>query len=523
MQLAHDYRYTLHIDNTDEDSLNHFFDAFEATNLIDYMDQEPEDLKRFSSDIVQGNGGLDEVQIMKDLNTLSLQFPKLTLHFTAQDLMDRSYGFELKFENGMVQRAEQLLKRSAFTPPVPYDDFIQVQHQTRDRVEKYHAQLESFLETMDFRQLHTYKQTLETALHANNTIPPETLKELIPLLNSISALAQNTDRFQDTEIHAQQEHVNVELFSLCEEKEDGDGIREFAILAQSEDKEGLQKLLQAKIEKDEYGYIASNGIDDHSLTYFRTNYASGFVSYYIIEEKILTRYDIEALLQTPAYDTTFHGPQNLWAIVQEALNTYASENGYHGLLAEPVITALKSDKQFHAYLIQEGWAAGKWISDGSKLHAIHDIHYYFDNLLDGRPDYFIETGGLSPAPIPDNLRSMLIDSVYRVARDHQLPVTDAASLADKVLLDPNFQSFCRETYTDIVHLTDGTALHQTAINICYDSMKKFMLSELPETRHPSFHEQVKRANEIKDVQRISHPVPDQSDLQKTNKDTRPIL
>jgi len=455
MQLPHDYRYILHVERADEDSLRNFRDAFEVTNLRDYMAQVPEDHTFFSSDAVEGNGGLEEAYIMQDLNDLALQFPQLTLHFTGQDLIDRSYGFELKFEDGMVQRAEQLLRRSDFTPPVPYDYFMQIHHQARAR--------------------------------------------------------------------AEQQYAKAKLFALCEERESDDGIREFQILAQSADKEGLQKLLQAKIEKDEYGYIASNGIEDHSSDYFRSNFESGFVSYYITEEKILTRADIEALLLTEAYDPTFRGPENLWEIVLEATNAYALKNGYEGLLAEPVINALKQDKAFHAYLIQEGWTSGKQISDGSKLHTINDIHYYFDDLLDERPDYFVETGGLSPVPIPDNLRVLLIDSVYHVARDYQLPVTDAASIADKVLLDPNFQSLCRETYTNIAHLKEDTALYQSAITSCYNSMKEFMLSHLPEKKHPSFQDQVKRAAEIKESQRSLPPVQNLPEPSKSCKDTLPTF
>lgn len=305
-----------------------------------------------------------------------------------------------------------------------------------------------------------------------------------------------------------QERTQTKMFSLCEEKEGDDGIREFRILALSEDKEGLQWLMQAKIKKDEYGYINDKGIEDNEPCYFKTNYEDGFVEYYIAERKVLSREDIMELLQSEEYDPTFRGPENLQEVVFSAVTSYATCNGYRDLDARPVVDAMLSDKEFHAYLIREGWASDKVITDGRKLHAIHDIHFYLDDLLDKHPTYFIETGGLPPFSIPDNLREMLIDSVYVVARDYHLPVSNADAMADQILHDPNFQSVCREAYADISHLSEGSDLYKAAAWSCYDYVLDAMLPAREKQQHPSFQDQVNRASLKREGKRSeSHTMP----------------
>ena len=295
-----------------------------------------------------------------------------------------------------------------------------------------------------------------------------------------------------------QAHVQKKLFSLCEEKEGDDGIREFRILALSEDKEGLQLLMQAKIAKDEYGYINDNGIEDNEPCYFKTNYESGFVEYYIAERNLLSREDITALLQSEEYDPTFRGPENLRDTVVTAITDYAADKGYRELNVQPVADALLSDKQFHSYLIREGWASDRNITDGRKLHAVQDIRFYLNELLGDHPTYFIETGGLPPFSIPDNLREMLIDSIYVVARDYHLPVTDADALTDQILRDPIFQSICREAYAGISHLSEGTDLYKAAAWSCYDHALDFMLPDKEKQKHLSFQAQINRAAAKKD-------------------------
>ena len=81
---------------------------------------------------------------------------------------------------------------------------------------------------------------------------------------------------------------------LCEEYEADDGIREFSVLAVSEDREALKLLMKAKIQEDEYGYIKTNGVFDQSDLHFTTNFKEGFLEYYILEQDVLSRDQIRS-------------------------------------------------------------------------------------------------------------------------------------------------------------------------------------------------------------------------------------
>ena len=93
-----------------------------------------------------------------------------------------------------------------------------------------------------------------------------------------------------------------QVYCLCEEYEGDDGIREFQILATSSEKDGLRKLMEAKITADEYGMIAENGVDTHDADHFMTEFDCGFVEYYILDQKVLSRDDLERMVQ-PSLDS----------------------------------------------------------------------------------------------------------------------------------------------------------------------------------------------------------------------------
>ena len=95
---------------------------------------------------------------------------------------------------------------------------------------------------------------------------------------------------ENTSIHntpAQSTDIPV-VYILCEEYENKDHIREFTILCVSNDENYLRQLMQKKIENDQYGFIASKGVDESSLrdNHFSTNYDDGFVEYYILEQPV---------------------------------------------------------------------------------------------------------------------------------------------------------------------------------------------------------------------------------------------
>lgn len=519
MRLFDDYRYTLRLSGADSETLTRFHQAFEKTNLIDYMDQSTEDPSLFTTDVVQGNGGLEESYIEQDLHELACRFPEVKLHFSVQNLADRSYGFELKLEGELFQRADHILKCSDFTPAVPFADRKNVLLEERTRAEKTEALLQSLCSETDFDLLYAQKEALTQTGSDVDIVPPDALHGLNTFLERILTLGETLGRFkpldrkpnfplrpdyQKREVHfSAPDTINkapLKLYALCEEKEDNDAIREFNILALSEDKKGLQKLMQAKIAKDEYGYIAENGIQDNGKEYFSTNYEGGFVEYYITSRDVLTRGDIEQLLKTAAYDPTFYAPDNLQELLISAITAFAAEQGYMGLDPQPVADTLLSDKRFHAFLIREGWTSTSVIQEQSKLHAIHDCKYYLANELDNDPDFFMKTGALGKIVYPDNLRELLLDSIYTVAKKHRLPIQAPDTIANQIMSNPFFQSKCRDLFTNVSHLAKGSELHKTANRYLYYYVRDTMVPDIQKESHPSFAEQIKHAEIIKNNQ-----------------------
>lgn len=98
------------------------------------------------------------------------------------------------------------------------------------------------------------------------------------------------------------------MYVLCEEYEDKDGIREFTILAMSEDKILLRELMQRKIEMDEYGFIADKGIFNESEDNFSTEFNNGFVEYYISEQPVYSQAHRKELLASRAYNKDYTEP-----------------------------------------------------------------------------------------------------------------------------------------------------------------------------------------------------------------------
>ena len=98
------------------------------------------------------------------------------------------------------------------------------------------------------------------------------------------------------------------LYVLCEEFEGKDGIREFSILAMSEDKALLQELLKKKVEMDEYNFIADKGIDTDDEDHFMTNFENGFVEYYISEQPVYTQAHRKDLLASREFNKDYTEP-----------------------------------------------------------------------------------------------------------------------------------------------------------------------------------------------------------------------
>lgn len=104
-------------------------------------------------------------------------------------------------------------------------------------------------------------------------------------------------------------HEKAPVYCLCEEYEDSDAIREFRILATSFDKDWLRKLMEAKIIQDEYGFVKDKGVGEHETDHFMTNFDCGFVEYYIQDQKVLSREELEKMVQ-PSLDSVILNVDN---------------------------------------------------------------------------------------------------------------------------------------------------------------------------------------------------------------------
>ena len=281
------------------------------------------------------------------------------------------------------------------------------------------------------------------------------------------------------------------VYLFCEEYENDDGIREFTILAASTNQAALKKLLQAKIEKDEYGYFAENGILDQGDTYCSSNFDEGFVSYYIREEQLLDIDAVFRLLQTAAYDTAFHYPENLPEILNMAIRTFAAGEGYPDVTPGPVVLSLLSDKSFQAMIKNSYWGTGTHITTQYLPRAMQECTYYLQERFREDPDYFATTGGVPKCSYPENLNDLIVDTIYTVARENHLPVTSLEKDVNKIIRNPALrQHFSNKQASPLI---EGTEAYQTAAALCYQITQSYYLREAKSKTYMSLATRVKQA------------------------------
>lgn len=207
------------------------------------------------------------------------------------------------------------------------------------------------------------------------------------------------------------------MLLLCEEYESEDGIREFTILAVSEEEKMLQKLLAAKVEKDEYGFIAKNGIDDADPNYFCTEFQDGFVKYYILEENVLSKEQIQEKLQTKEYQKIHTYPDNFREVLTNIVEVYTERNHYGHIDADEAADALLNDDKFYATCIMDAWWASKSTLRPDDLKfANTDVSYYLGNVLEENPRFFVDCGAVPNVEYPEGMQDLLVDCIYDLAK-----------------------------------------------------------------------------------------------------------
>ena len=248
------------------------------------------------------------------------------------------------------------------------------------------------------------------------------------------------DSAKDAPAQAEQPKMHL----LCEEYENDDGIRSFTVLAVSQDEKMLQKLLAAKVEKDEYGFIAkSDGGDFDNPNHFVTEYidGEGFVEYYILEENVLSREQLQEMLQTKDYQKIHTYPDNFREVLTNIVKVYAERNHYGHIDAERAADALMNDDKFYATIILDTWWANNRTLRPSDLKfAQSDISYYLSDLLSEKPDFFINCGAVARVEYPEGMQDLLVDCIYADAMKHRQPmdIDIAESLSTRIMNNADF-------------------------------------------------------------------------------------
>lgn len=256
------------------------------------------------------------------------------------------------------------------------------------------------------------------------------------------------DSAKDAPAQAEQPKMLI----LCEEYENDDGIRSFTVLAVSQDEKMLQKLLAAKVEKDEYGFIAKNGIDDAGPNHFCTEFQDGFVEYYILEENVLSREQLQDLLQTKDYQKIHTFPDNFREVLTNIVEVYTERNHYGHIDAEKAADALMNDDKFYATIILDTWwANNRTLRPGDLKFAQSDISYYLSDVLSEKHDFFINCGAVPRVDYPEGMQDLLVDCIYADAMKHRQPmdIDVAESLATRIMHNADFAKAVGSGLTDL--------------------------------------------------------------------------
>lgn len=269
------------------------------------------------------------------------------------------------------------------------------------------------------------------------------------------------------------------VFMLCEEKEHGDAIREFRVLTVSSDRDALRQLLAAKVAKDEYGIIGSNGVRDVGSDYFASEYENeSMVEYYILEEGVLTREQTLGLLQTEEYSTEFTYPDNMRQILKDSIACFADDH-YIGLVdLEKAADAIMKDQGFKA-CIKKSWWANEHISIQHIERAALDCTYFLEDLLKASSNFFVEIGAVPEFNPPENLKDIIVDCIYDVSKSLHLPVNDPEEQAETIMRNSSFRDLMRKLFDGVKRLEPGTKEYLKAVVYCTHQARDYISYENP--------------------------------------------
>ena len=493
MTRIHDYRYDLYLQPSDPELLTAFNEALNTKRLAAYIEQDTSEPHIFSSEChPAAGGGLYEDVIEEELHDLAMCFPNLELHFIAEDLDNRGHGYELKLHGDLYQRADVVTSLSAFNPPVPFAQRADARLNELARTGRVESLLHQISKQTDYDLLYAQKSALIEASETGKPVPKEALDGLINFLDHMGDLGEALGLFQYDGIdppfpmqadYQKEEHTFEsepdKTYLLFEEYEHENESKDFTILAASRDRESLRALLKAKVEKDEFGYFQTNGISESGNDHCSTNFESSFVSYYILEQDILTPEQTQALLKTPEYMDVFRYPDNFREVLLSDLQQLSGEEGYPNVIPERILDAVLNSKTFQAY-IKDTWFAGKEHLDEqdtyAKRRAIELQRRFLYEQLEENPDWLSHIGAVESFHYPENLESVLHNAYYDVCRDHHLPVGNVSLEIEYIMRDPSFHQLFSE-HCEGDRLEEGADEYRNASARCYDYLQRKLLKE----------------------------------------------
>lgn len=348
------------------------------------------------------------------------------------------------------------------------------------REAKVSTMLDDLCMNTDFDLLYAQKLCLDEALNHGTPIPKPALEGLVNLLDKLGDLGETLGRFQyegieppfplqpdyEKKIVVFEPEPEPKMHVLCSEHEGSDGIREFFVLGMSRNKEDLQPLMRAKIEKDEYGLIAENGICEEGDSWFKTNFEEGFVEYYILEEEVLSKDRIQELLNSEEYDTSFRYPEGFRDLLVEQLRQFVANEGYgDGFNFDKAADHFMEDKNFQGQLKSAWWFYPEHLANDQRSRGFCTA--FVRVALDENPDLFEEIGAVPPYCGPDNIRDALVPAIYDAAKAFLLPSLNVGELAEECLRSPKLRTMVSEQFADVVHLYPGSEQFNAAMAVCY--------------------------------------------------------
>lgn len=446
----HDYSYLLTVNGTaDEQKI--VFDFLKEKEIIgehlepDGGEQAPFSHYCYPQDIGSGPEWYED-DMEETLHEIALKVPNAILEMEGEDVDDPSYGFVKRFHGDLYQE----VKRETHTPPfvhgadVPFDQRDTAPRIAAQRMEKVNALVDDLCKNTDFDLLYAQKQALLHSIETGAPVPKAALEGLVNLLDQLGDLGEAFGRFQYDGIEPpfpmlpdyEKKQITIEpdpapkIHLLCEEFEDGDAIRSFSVLAASHDKDGLEKMLAAKVAQDEYGYIADKGISQEDNDHFCTNFDCGFVEYYILDQDVLTPEKTREMLQSPAYTDNFHAPEGLRDILAASIHEYEAMCPHlTSIDAEKAADALMEDKQFQGKIKTAWWGDAKEIDPDIKDYAAQVCFQFVLHLGGEDPEFFERF-----MPPRDQTRSL--DSIISSANAKQAAQTSQNSFKTADISEP---------------------------------------------------------------------------------------